>query len=148
MSRRHSTGLRLVVNNSSSESLMPRCRANPSKRKCHLPGILSRTDHMATALYPTSRSRPNCEGPPKRDIISEVSIAETNITFSDSKSTTKSDTALLVLLSQTVTMGIKGIERLEPKQIRKLAAERVLDVFRTMESQGEGPVRFAKRMML
>ncbi len=70
---RHAARLRLVVDNSSSESSTPCSRAMRSKGRCQSPGMVPRTDHIPTALRDApGSSAASSAAPPKRPIISET----------------------------------------------------------------------------
>ena len=76
----HAARLRLVVNNSSSESSTPCSRDRRSRGKCHSPGMVSRTDHIPIALRDASgSSAANSAAPPKRPTISETEIGSVSV---------------------------------------------------------------------
>ena len=75
----HAARLRLVVNNSSSESSMPRSRAKRSRGKCHLPGMLDRRSHIKTAFSDSSGNSPeSSERPPSLSMIETTPFIETD----------------------------------------------------------------------
>ena len=69
---RHAARLRLVINNSSSESDTPSSRALRSKSKCHLPGMALADGQLRTVDTGIPKIPATVAVPPKRLMIAET----------------------------------------------------------------------------
>lgn len=142
--------LRLVggidFSSSSRDRETPCSDASRSRRRCHLPGIDPRTDHIETALCDRPSNSARAEGPPRRPMMSLAFIVgQTDITISDIQASIKSDAALLARPSQNVAMPDKGSDREADRDLRAKMAERVLAL---LSESGLNKTDFAKRMGL